>query len=87
MRRLIVALAVSASSIAGLGAAAMPAAHATGCEKDCPPPPPPCDWRPGFGGAGAVHPWGFGPPAPGAGTGDQNHCHSGPPGLGFPRFD
>jgi hypothetical protein len=90
MKRLIAGVVVSASSILGVGAIAVPAAHACGgpcppppCEKKCPPPPPPLVCKPGWGGAGAVHPWGFGPPAPGGGVGDQNHCHYGPPGLGF----
>ena len=85
MRKLIVGVVVSATSIVGIGAA-MPAAHAWDC-CPCPPPPPPptaCDWRPGWGGAGAFHPPGV--VAPGGGVGDQNHCHSGPPGLGYPKM-
>jgi hypothetical protein len=40
------------------------------------------------GGLGAVHsPEAIAFGIPGGGAGDQNHCHSGPPGLGLPRYD
>jgi len=81
MRRLAIALTI----VGGVTFGAAAPAFAGGT---CYPPPPQCEWRPGFGGLGAVHSAqanAFG--VPGDGAGDQNHCHSGPPGQGLPRFD
>ena len=84
MRRLIKAAVVSAV----LGAATVGSAGPA-LAWVCPPPPPQCtEWRPGWGGLGAVHsPEANAYGVPGGGAGDQNHCHSGPPGLGLPRYD
>jgi len=81
MKRFVVASLIAGTSIVGL---AGPAFAGGTCQQ---PPPKECDWRPGWGGAGAVHSPEADGLAPGGGTGDQNHCHSGPPGLGFPRYD
>jgi hypothetical protein len=80
MRRLVVGAVLSIGLVGGMAAPAF-------AGSQCYPPPPQCDeLRPGWGGLGAVQ---LGDantnPPPGGGAGDQNHCHTGPPGQGFDR--
>jgi hypothetical protein len=84
MKRVSKALLLSSAVVAAVAGTAAPAFAG----DYCPPPPVQCEWRPGWGGLGAVHsPEADAYGVPGGGAGDQNHCHSGPPGLGLPRYD
>ena len=85
MKRVSKALLLSSVAVAAVAGTAAPAFAGNYCPS---PPPVQCDWRPGWGGLGAVHsPEADAFGVPGGGAGDQNHCHSGPPGQGLPRYD